>query len=280
MIKVLTDTSSSFTWEEYQQHQIIPLPIHIHFLDNHKSKKDLQEISAADFYKAQRAGRRFSTSHLTTEDFLEIFPPLLEDGSEIICILLSSGISECVNTALQAVEILKSDKISIVDSKQSGFCQAYMALKAKEMANKGSNRSEIAASLNDLRQRCHTFFIVESLQHLYAGGRFFWEQALSAARLNIKPIIWFDNNGKLKMYQKLGSVAVIRNKILNLVSECVKREIEWIVLHYADNFNEASEYAKELEAVAHLPVPLIRLAPSVGVHTGPDLLGPSVITKK
>lgn len=82
------------------------------------------------------------------------------------------------------------------------------------------------------------------------------------------------------MYQKLGSVAVIRNKILNLVSECAKREIEWIVLHYADNFKEATEYGKEFEATLHMPVPLVQLAPSVGVHTGPDLLGPSVITKR
>jgi DegV family protein with EDD domain len=280
MIKVLTDTSASLAWEEYQKHQIIPLPLYIHLLDSHKTKKDLLELSGPDFYKAQRVGRRFSTSHLTTEDFLAVFRPLLEDGSEIICILLSSGISECVNTALQAVELLKSDKISIVDSKQSGFCQAYMALKAKQMADEGACRDEIVAILNDLRRRCHTFFIVESLQHLYAGGRFFWEQALSAAKLNIKPIIWFDNNGKLKMYQKLGSITVIRNKILNLVSECSKREIEWVVLHYADNYKDAIKYAKELEEVVHLPVSLIRLAPSVGVHTGPDLLGPSVITKK
>lgn len=172
MIKILTDTSSSLTWEEYQKNQIIPLPVYIHLLDSHKSKKDLLEISGSDFYKAQRVGRRFSTSHLTTEDFLAIFRPLLEDGSEIICILLSSGISECVNTALQAVEILNTEKISIVDSKQSGFCEAHMALKAKQMANEGANRDEIVATLNDMRQRCHTFFIVESLQHLYAGGRF------------------------------------------------------------------------------------------------------------
>lgn len=278
MIKILTDTTVSLTRDEYQEYSITPLPLYLY--GDQGMQKDLFEILPEEFYRQQRNGIKYSTSHLSPEVFTEIFKPVVKAGNEIICILLSSKISPCVTAALQAATTVDPDKISIVDSRQSGYGQAYMALKAREMSETGATRPEIIAALENIRSRTHTYFLLESLEHLKSGGRFFWDQALIATVLRIKPIIWFDQSGKMKLHNKISSIRGVRDKILDLIRECAKRGVEKLVLHYADNYQEAVSYAKELEEIAKQEVPLIKLSPVVGAHTGPDLLGPCIVTKR
>lgn len=277
MIKIMTDTTASLTKEEYKSYNITPIPL---FITNDRiHRKDLFEIFQDDFYKQQREGSKYSTRHLEVDEFVNAFRPVVEMGHEIICILLSSNISPCVEKANEAKQILKNYNITIIDSKQSGFGQAYMAIKAKELADRGANRDMIVKTLEDIRSRTHTYFIVETLDHLKAGGRFFWDQAMIASLLRIKPVIWFDRNGKMKINNKISTINQVRERILLLVKECTKRKIEKIVLHYGDNLHEATNYAKELEAITGIPISLVKLSPIIGAHTGPDLLGPCVITQ-
>jgi DegV family protein with EDD domain len=280
LIKIMTDTTASLSREEYQKFNITPIPLLIK--KDREIRRDMFEISPEEFYKGQRNGVKYSTTHIEPNDFEEIFRPVVDDmGHEIICILLSGNISPCVAKANEAIQNygFGASQISIVDSKQSGFGQAYMALKAKEMADKGVGRDKILETIEDIRSRTHTYFIVETLDHLKAGGRFFWDQAVIASLFKIRPVIWFDRNGKMKINKKISSIKALRERVLDLVNECAKRQIEKIVLHYADNPVEAKEFAGELEKIVKMPVPLIKLSPVIGAHTGPDLLGPVIITK-
>lgn len=277
MIKIMTDTTASLSREEYRDHSITPIPLHL--VNQNKKIKDLFEVSPDDFYSQQRNGAKFTTSYVDSNEFYEYFKPVLEAGNEILCILLSGKISPTLSSALQARQTLDPAKISIYDSRESGFGQAYLVLKAKEMADAGAKRHEIIAALDNIRARTHTYFIVESLDHLKMGGRFFWDQALIASLLHIKPIIWFDQTGKMKIHKKISTTKAIRDKIMQLIEEAANKGIEKICLHYADNYQEATEYAEELGKLLKAPVPLVRLSPIVGTHTGPDLLGPCIITK-
>lgn len=277
MIKIITDTTASLTREDYRNYAISPIPLYI--MNDSKKFKDLFDISPDEFYSQQRKGVKYITSPIESNDFIENFKPVVETGDEIFCILLSSQISQAFANALQTRQKLNPAKITVYDSRHSGFGQAYLALKAKEMANAGANRNEIINALDNLRSRTHTYFIVESLDHLKMGGRFFWDQALIATLLHIKPIIWFDQSGKMKIHKKISTVEAVREKIIHLIEEAAKKGIEKIALHYADNQEEATEYAGQLEKTLGVPVPLVRLSPVVGTHTGPDLLGPCIITK-
>lgn len=277
MIKVMTDTTCSLSREDYQATGIIPIPLIIE--SNDLSGRDLFEIGTEEFYAKQREGVKFSTSHLDQRGFADYFLPVVRAGHEVLCILLSSKISPCVEMAVQAAQSLAPDKITIVDSRQSGYGQAVMALKAKEMAEAGRTREEIAAALDDLRNRTHTFFIVGSLHHLKSGGRFFWDQAVIATLLRIKPIIWFDRTGKMKLHNKISSVKEVKARILHLIADYAKRGIERLALHYADNLEEAEEFAAALRSATGAEAQLVKLSAVVGAHTGPDLVGPCIVTK-
>jgi len=278
MIKVLTDTTASLDKDDYQQAGIIPIPLLIR--EEYATKKDIFEIGPDEFYREQRKGTSYTTTHLEPEGFLDYFRPLVENGDEVICILLSGMISPCVKAATRAVELLQTDRITIVDSRQSGFGQAYMALKAKELVDRGARREEIIPELARVRERTRTYFIVGSLDHLKKGGRFFWDQVLKMALTRVKPVIWFDDAGRMKLTSALGSLSEVKERTTGLVREHAKRGIEQLALQYADNAEEARAYAAELQSIFGVEPRLIRLSPVAGTHTGPDLLSPVLIAKE
>ncbi len=278
MIRIFTDTTSSLTAAEYQQHGITPLPLYI--IQGEESKKELFEITYDEFYKNQRAGLKYTTSQPSPDTYLEYFKPVLAAGDEAVAVFLSGGISNTVNTANIAVQMLETDKISVFDSKLTAFGQAAMAIKAKEMADAGATRPEIIRALEDLHARTRIYLIVESLRYLYEGGRLSGAQALIGSVIQIKPIIWLDGDGKLVSFEKVRTLKTAKARILELVKERMELGIEKIVLHYGDNYQEAVEYNKNLESLTGSPVPIVKISPVLGVHTGPDVLGVVIITEK
>lgn len=278
MIKVITDTSSCLTQTDYEKYGIVPVPFYIR--QGETVRRELFDLTYEEFYRRQRAGEKFATSQPDPNQFLEVFRPAVEAGDEVVCVLMSSGISGIINSAYVARQLLTTDRISIIDSKESGFGQAMLAVKAAEMAAAGANRKEIVTALEDLQERTRTFFVVESLRYLYEGGRLTGAQALVGSVLQIKPIIWFDPEGKMTALEKIRTLKAAKARVLELVQERAERGVEKVALHYPDNLEEAKEYAKALEEIVGMPVPLVKLSPVLGAHTGPDLLGPCIITRQ
>jgi EDD domain protein, DegV family len=278
MVKIMVDTTCGLTLEDYQKLGITAIPLYV--CQGEVTKKECFELSYADFYKAQRGGQKFITSQPDPNSFLEVFRPVIEAGDEIICVTLSNKISGTINCANLAKQILGTEKISVFDSFQSGFCQASLAVKAKELADEGRSRTEIIRQLEDQRNRTKTFFIVESLRYLYEGGRLNGAEALIGSLIQIKPIIWFDETGLMTSLEKIRTLKAAKQRTLELLQEQAKLGIEKIALHYGDNFDEAKEYAALIEQALGVKVSLTRLSPVIATHTGPDILGPCIITKK
>ncbi|HHW14717.1 MAG TPA: DegV family protein [Firmicutes bacterium] len=276
MIRVVVDTTCSMPLEWYDRHGIVPVPLYVR--EGAQVQRELFDVSYDEFYQRQRAGAKFSTAQPDPQAFLEVFRPAVEAGDEVICVLLASRISGAVNSANAAKAMLDTDRVSIVDSRQSGFGQAMLALQAKELADAGVDRPEILRALDDQIGRSRTFFVVESLRYLYEGGRLSGAQALIGSLIQIKPIIWFAADGTLEAKEKIRTLKAAKARLLELVKQRVGLGVGRIGLHYGDNLEEATAFARELEAIAGAPVPLVKLSPVIASHTGPDILGPTVIT--
>jgi DegV family protein with EDD domain len=278
MIKVVADTTCSMPLEWHAQRGFTAVPLYVR--EGSDAWRELFDLPYDEFYRRQRAGGKFSTAQPDPQAFLDAFRPAVEAGDEVICILLSSRISGTVNSANVAKQLLETDRVSVVDSRQSGFGQAALALKVKELAEAGMARAEIVRALEEQIRRSRTYFVVESLRYLYEGGRLSGAQALLGSLIQIKPILWFDAEGTIESLEKVRTLKAARARLLELVRERVERGVEQICLHYGDNLEEATAFGKEMEALAGRPVPLVRLSPVLTSHTGPDLLGPCIITRE
>jgi DegV family protein with EDD domain len=278
MIKIVTDTTCSLTIDDYRKYEIIGVPLYV--CQGEIVKKECFEFSYDDFYKAQRKGIKFKTSQPDPNSFMEVFRPAIEAGDEIICVTLSNKISGTFNCANLAKQMLNTDKISIIDSFQSGFGQASLAIKAKELADKGLSRTEIVNQLERQRVRTKVFFVVESLRYLYEGGRLNGAEALIGSLIQIKPIVWFDETGLMTSLEKVRTLKAAKQRTLEIVQQQAERGVEKVGLHYGDNIEEAKLYADILEEKLGVKTHLIKLSPVIACHTGPDILGPCIITKE
>ncbi|HEX3044086.1 MAG TPA: DegV family protein [Bacillota bacterium] len=278
MIRIITDSTSSLTLAEYQKYDLGMIPLLIN--QGEIAKRELHEISYPEFYQKQRAGVKFTTTQAGPQVFTEAFSPIIAAGDEIICIILSSKISGTLNSAILAQESLNTDKISIIESRQSGAGQAYLALQAKDMAAAGMQRNEIVKKLEDISSRSRTYVVVESLKYLYEGGRLSGAQALVGSIIQLKPLIWFDREGAFTALEKIRTLKAAKARILSLIEEQAKLGLEKLAVQYGDNYDEAVELSEIIKTRFGIPAPPVQLSPVVAAHTGPDVLGVLVITKE
>jgi DegV family protein with EDD domain len=279
MVRIVTDTTASLTLEEYEQNRITAVPLYV-CENGTTTKKEMFEISYDEFYTKIRTGIKFSTSQPDPNAFIKAFQPVIDVGDEVVCITISNGISGTINSANVAKQMMETEKISIIDSLQSGFGQASLCVKAAEMAADGADRQTIVKAVGEMRSRLRVYFMVESLRYLYEGGRLNGAQALIGSIIQIKPIIWFDAQGIMTPLEKVRTLKAAKNRLFELVKERAAFGVEKVGLHYGDNYDEAVEYSKSLEEIIGTKVKLIKLSPVIASHTGPDILGPCIISRQ
>lgn len=278
MIQVVMDTTTGMTRAEFDQAGITMVPLYVR--DGERLYREQVDIFPDEFYRRERAGTIFETAQTNPADLISVFQPIVEAGDEVVCVLISSAISGSVNAARVAAQTLGAeDKITIVDSLESGYGEAYLGLTARKMADAGENRTEIVRALSDIRMRTRTYFIMESLKWLFHGGRLTGAQYFVGSVIKLNPIVWFDELGRMTSYDKTRTIKVAKDHMRQLVRDAGRNGVEAATLHWPDNLAEAQGFHAEMEEILQAPVLLTKLSCVLGVHTGPDLLGPCVIMR-
>ena len=115
MIKIVTDSASGITPEVAQQYGITVVPLYVHF--GTETFRDGVDIQLPEFLSRLKSSPQLpTTSQPSAGDFLEIYKPLIADGSEVISIHLSSKLSGTVASAYTAREMLPEARIHVVDT--------------------------------------------------------------------------------------------------------------------------------------------------------------------
>ncbi|MCE5193329.1 DegV family protein [bacterium] len=273
------DSTCGMTTEDFEKADIIMAPLYIRQGDT--LYRDGVDIKPAEFYRKEREGVIFESVQTNPDDLVRIFQPIINAGDEVVCVMISGAISGSVNAAHVAVQTLGAeDRISIVDSRQSGYGQLAMGRLAKKMADEGKDRTEIVAALTDLRERTWVYFIMESLHWLYKGGRLTGAEAFIGTIIQLKPVVWFDDIGRMVTHDKIRTIKAGKERLKELVLEMASYGVESAGLHWADNWDEAKEFGDWMESVLHVPVEYNRVSCVIGCHVGPTVLGPVVVMKE
>ena len=279
MIRVVMDSTCGMTIEDFEKAGIVMAPLYIR--EGETLYRDGVDMKPAEFYKKEREGIIFESAQTNPDDLVRIFGPIVKVGDEIVCVMISGAISGSVNAAHVAAQTLEAeDRISIVDSRQSGYCQLTMGRLAKSMADEGKSRAQIVEALNELRDRTWVYFIMESLHWLYKGGRLTGAQALIGTIIQLKPIVWFDDLGRMVTHDKIRTLKAGKERLKELVLEMASYGVVSAGLHWADNWDEAKEFGDWMESVLHVPIEYNRVSCVVGCHVGPTVLGPVVVMKE
>ncbi|MGB9695203.1 MAG: DegV family protein [Caldisericaceae bacterium] len=279
MVKIVTDSTAYFEDGEAESLGVKVVPLYVK--SNGVSFREGIDISDDEFYRRLGSGEVFETSQPSPQDFLAVYKPIIEQGDEIVSIHISSKLSGTVNSANLAKGLLKTDKITVVDSLSSSTDLLYKVQKAVELAKAGASREDIASFIDDYYKKVFGYFLPMNIDYLARGGRINnFEKTIS----NIMKLYFIVhlNEGRIDLLKISRTERGAKDELLNLVSKFgnSKGGIAQVSTIYGGNVHGGENYRKIVEDYFSMPVQKRRVGPVLGSHLGPEFLGIAFITKE
>ncbi len=181
------------------------------------------------FYDAVRKGEVPKTMALNPDDYERILEPYFKKGEDVLYISFShamSGTFDHLNTALRTLnKHYPNRKCRVFDTKAISLGAGIQMEYAAELKNKGASDDEIIKALKELRDRVSVYFVVENLMHLKRGGRLSGAAAFAGTLLSLKPVLTHDENGGLKVFEKItGKKKALRKMADRVIEELTGTE--------------------------------------------------------
>jgi DegV family protein with EDD domain len=236
-------------------------------------------ISPNEFYTRIKSGEKSSTTLLTREKCREIFSNCAEKGRDVLFICLSGKLSgtfdNAVGGAVDTMEAFPKCRVRVVDSMLATMGHGLLALSAATKGDSGLSVDEVADYLDEAKHRHYAFFTVDDLMFLHAGGRLSKFSAIAGSLLGVKPVLWMDPDGYLKLRDKTRGRKASLEWLVDCMGKCVKagEKLNFVTIAHG-NCAEDGEYVKELISKRFNvdKIILTMLGAVIGSHSGPGTL--------
>ena len=278
MARIVTDSAADLTPEECETLGIVVVPLRIQFPEGVVNSED---ITRDDFYNRLEAmwPQIPSTTLPSPAMFTDIYHKIAEQDKEILSIHISSGLSNTLESATLGAREVQGADIQIVDSMTLSGGQRYQVLSATLAARAGKSKDQILDQLDRIRKSTETIYTLDTMSYLAKGGRIGRVQALAGALLKIKPIIHVDRtDGK---YSAVGKERTLARAMEAIASHLAKEFGDtrlWVSVIHGQAADYADQLAQLLKSEINIAkLEMLRISPVLGVHTGPKIVGTSVV---
>ena len=277
-MQLVTDSAADLSLEQIDVLgcHVVPLTIS---LDGklYQSGVDLQ---SAEFYALLEKTESFpSTSQPSAGDFTDLYRRLAKDDPEILSVHISSGLSGTLNAARLAADLVPEARVTFFDSLTLSCPLGWMVEAAGRLIRAGWSVEPILERLRLIQGRTQGYFTLNSMKYLVHGGRISHLKGLMASMLKIRPII-----GPEKEHGTYFSFAqeITLSRALQRIPDIVAKQftpgspLRVQLLH--------GQNPGGVEVLRQLMMdkfdcsfdPVAVVAPVLGAHTGPSIVGLAV----
>lgn len=291
--QIITDGSCDLAQEIPQKTGIKVVPFYVTF-DGENYKKEMEEISVRDFYQEMvDHPDQFPKSSLpSVQDYVEAFTPYAREGTDIICLCITTKFSGSYNSAKTAAELLAEDfpavKIEVVDTMVNTVLQGILVLETVRMQQAGLSFQETLEGIERIKSTGRIIFTVGNYEYLIHGGRIGKVMGTAASTLGIKPLIML-REGEIFPTGISRSRKKAMKRLIEQTREHFAKIKEspddyQIVVGYGYDYQEAEAFRDELLASLktysnYQNIDIFQIGATIGVHTGPYPIGLGLIRK-
>jgi DegV family protein with EDD domain len=277
---VITADSNSDLLEAYIKEKHIGIIPHYYDLEG-ITYGDEVNLTPKEFYDKMRSGLMPTTMASNPEVIRKTFQDYVDQGFDILHISFSSALSGgCSNVMTGALEICEENpgaKIVVIDTLNASMGEGMMVMKAVSLKEEGKSIDETADWLEQHKMEFCVRFTVDDLGHLYRGGRISKTTAIVGSMINIKPILYLNEEGKLvpldKARGRKKSLATIAEDMLKCMGK-YKDTNDVICIAHGDALEDAQYLAGLIkEKLPHKEIIINTVSPSIGSHSGPGAIG-------
>jgi DegV family protein with EDD domain len=273
-LRIVTDSTADLSSALLEAHGIEMVPLTVHF--GSESYLDVVEMNVEEFWaKLAVSPHHPKTAQPAPGDFLKVYQQLHAQGDEILSIHVCGRLSGTISSGQIAAQMLPEANVALFDTKSVSLGLGMMAMDASRMASEGKSRDEIVAWLQDVSERTHIFFTLDTLDFLQKNGRVGKAQALIGGLLGIKPILQVDREGLVAQADKVRGKSKVLPRTLELMQERIPagRRIKIGVLH-AQVPLEAENWLVEIKKLYHVVESYITtIGPVIATNAGPGTVG-------
>ena len=272
-IAIITDSTANLSAEFVNQNGIKVVPLKIHW--GEETLLDGVDITPEAFYQRLKGAPKLpTTSQPSIHDFLQVYNEVAKDCDAILVVLISSGISGTFASASAAANEFSSKPVRVVDSRSTSAGLSLIVQAVVDVSKNVTGLDELAAFAENIAKKTFIFFMVDTLEYLHKGGRIGGAARFFGAALNIKPILYLNEEGKIDTLEKVRTKQQALNRLLELVKERSNgAKTNTRIIHAAAQ-TEAEEFnSRVIEQINCLTTDIIDLSPVIGAHVGPGTIG-------
>ena len=272
-VAIVTDSTATIPMDLMEEYPIWEVPQVLIF--GEEVLEDRVDIQPTQFYERLETDPLHpTTSQVTPASFEKVFGKLVEDGYDILAVLVSPKLSGTVESANQVKAMHPDAAIEIFNSESVAMGLGWQALTAARAAKDGATLAECKEVAEKAKPLTGVVFAVDTLEYLHRGGRIGGGAKFLGTALNFKPILEIRDGG-VESVERVRTRKKSLARVIRLVEERIAGRTP---LHLATLHAKAEEDARWLLDVgcAHLnPDEKIyaEVSPVVGTHGGPGVVG-------
>lgn len=280
MIKIIADTLSCISPAEARELGIYYLPQIVVFGEN--SYRDDTEMDPISFLKRLKSSPVMPKTAAPPPALYEpIFRELSAEGHTMIVIAPTAEMSGTYRSACVAAQDFPDADIRVIDTKIIAGGMGAVVKQALKWAAEGVDADTLVEKIIEMSSRMRIYFLVDTLEFLYRGGRIGAAKALFGSLLQVKPILTIQQ-GHTDVFesQRTHKRALARLKEI-VLTDCPRNPEAHLGLMHGDAEDLARSVAAEFSAELGVPVediPIYDLTPAILTHSGPGVLGISYFT--
>ncbi|MBO0469206.1 DegV family protein [Enterococcus sp. DIV0242_7C1] len=266
-VKVVTDSSCTMlkSVRDELDIQMMPLSVMIDGVvyadDDHLEGEHFMELMAS-------AKSLPKTSQPPIGEFVELYDRLGADGSEIISIHMTKGLSGTVEAARQASN-LSTSKVTVIDSDFTDQGLSFQVIQAAKLAKNGASLPEILAEINHVKENTKLFIGISTLDNLVKGGRISRATGLLSNIFNMKVVMDFEHTELIPVAKGRGIKTFNKwfDELKNELSQL--SNVRQIGISHADGLELANGFKEGLQALfPDMDIPVLHTNPVIATHTG------------
>ncbi len=273
-IALVTDSTGYIPADLVEKYHITVAPLIL--ILGQEVFEDGVSIMPSEFYvRLKNSPVMPTSSQVTVSRFQQIYENLLNQGYEILCMVISSKLSGTLNSAVQARESLPAGApIHIVDTNATAMAMGFQVLSVARAIEQGASMPECLALAEQAQQHSGIIFAVDTLEFLHRGGRIGGGSRFLGTALNIKPILHL-RDGKVDALERVRTRKKSLARLVELVGERTggQKPLRLAVVH-ANAAEEAQDLLKQASAKLGASESIFgEVSPVVGTHAGPGVVG-------
>ncbi len=275
-IALITDSTAYLSPAFVKANQINVIPLNLHW--DETNYRDGVNITPNEFYTMLAKAKTIpSTSQPTYGEFEMIIKELAQTNDAIIAVLISSGISGTVDSALMAQKHLSDIPLEVIDSKSTSAGLALLTKALVSARSKGAGVAEMVGLADKIIANLGVYFMVDTMEYLYKGGRIGGASRFLGGALDIKPILYLDTEGKIGALEKVRTKKKALQRLMDLTVEKAGGKKAYVGIMQAQAHADAEAIAQALASrMDCAEMEIYELSPVIGTHAGPGTLGIAV----